>query len=337
MSDKPHDTLNGTLPDGRQVRRVALGNGTLSVGVLDLGAALQDLRLTGVDFPLVLGSPDAEAYGRIMSIFGTVIGPVANRIAGAEADIAGTRHRFEVNEHGRNTLHSGSASTHLKTWEIEAQDEAAITLRIDLPDGEGGYPGNRVIRSRYALDGDTLVHELTATTDRPTLMSLAHHGFWTAQPPRSWGGQRLTIHADAYLPTDDETLPIGEIRPVAGAPFDFRSPRTLDPTTDPDFDHNFCLTRAPGPLRPALRLESPETGVAVEMATTAPGLQVFGMHKFQVEGERTIHGHPYPYHAAFAFEPQMWPDAPGRPDWPSIELLPDQTFRQVATWRVTRL
>ncbi|WP_375261628.1 aldose epimerase family protein [Palleronia sp.] len=337
MSEKAHDTLSGSLPDGRKVRRVALDNGILSAGVLDLGAGLQELRLAGVDFPLSLGSPDAAAYGRIMSLFGTIMGPVANRISGAEAEIDGRRHQFEVNENGRNTLHSAGAGAHLKTWEIESQDETEVTLRVDLPDGEGGYPGNRVLRSRYALDGDTLVHELTGTTDKPTLMNLALHGFWTAQPPKGWGGQRLTIHADAYLPVDDETLPTGEIRPVEGTPFDFRSPRTLDPRTDPDFDHNFCLTRAAGFLRPALRLESPETGVAIEMSTTAPGLQVFGMHKFSVEDDETMHGHPYPYHAAFAFEPQHWPDAPGRAEWPGIELSPDETFHQLSRWRVTRL
>ena len=337
MSGYSRETLNGTLPDGRQIRTVTLDNGTLSATVLDFGAALQDLRRTGVDFPLVLGSPDAAAYGRILSLFGTVIGPVANRIGGAEARIDGTPHRFEANENACNTLHSGAASTHTKTWEIETQDETSVTLRIELPDGEGGFPGNKVIRSRYALEGDTLIHELTGTTDAATLMNLAHHGFWTAQPPESWGGQLLTIHADAYLPTDDQTLPTGEIRPVEGTPFDFRSARLLDPATDPDFDHNFCLTRAPGPLRPALRLESPETGVVLEMSTTAPGLQVFGMHKFSVEGDETIHGHPYPRHAAFAFEPQMWPDAPGRDDWPAIDLAPAETFRQLATWRVTKV
>ncbi|SFG22650.1 aldose 1-epimerase [Palleronia marisminoris] len=337
MSDNPQDFLSGTLPDGRTIRRVTLDNGTLTAVILDFGAALQDLRLSGVDFPLVLGSPDAAAYGRIMSIFGTVIGPLANRVGGAEAEIAGEPHRFEVNENGRNTLHSGAASTHRKTWEIESQTNTEVTLRIDLQGGEGGFPGNKVIRSRYALEGDTLVHELTGTTDAVTLMNLAHHGFWTAQPPHGWGGQRLTIHADAYLPTDDDTLPTGEIRPVEGTEFDFRSPRTLDPATDPDFDHNFCLARAAGPMRPALRLESPEAGVALDMATTAPGLQVFGMHKFAVEGEETIHGHDYPLHAAFAFEPQFWPDAPGRAEWPSIDLKPGETYSQVATWRVTRL
>jgi len=338
MAETSVEILEGSLPDGRRIRRFAMANETLSLGILDFGAALHGLTAFDHPDPLTLGSLDAAAYAGIFQNFGTVVGPVANRIAGAEAQIDGRTLRFDANQDGRHTLHSGSAGINTKTWTLARHDSDHVEMTIDLPEGEGGLPGNRRITSRYRLDGAILIHELEAETDAPTFMNPALHGYWSMQPPEmTWAGQRLTIHADTYLPVDDDILPTGEIRSVEGTDFDFRKPRALDPRNLPDFDHNFCLATAPRGLSPALRLESDATGLAMTVHTTAPGLQVFGMHPFSVEGERTVHGVPYPHRAGFAIEPQMWPDAPGRDSWPGIVLRPGDTFRQASHYSFKRL
>ena len=316
----------GSLPDGRQVGRVVIGSSALRVSLLDLGATIQDVRLAGVDHPLVLGGSVAASYAGIMSHFGAVIGPVANRIGGARARIGGRLHQFEANE-GRNTRHSGSAGTHLKIWTLVRHDPDAALFRIDLPDGEGGFPGNRRITAAYRVEETTLSIELAGTTDAPTLMNLASHPYWALQPPQTGcDGLTLRIDAGSYLPVTDETLPTGEIAPVAGTEFDFRTPRPLD-AQGPGFDHNFCLATAPRGLVPVARLES-ETGITLDIGTTAPGLQVFDMRPFGV-AEPTTHGAPYPPRAGLAIEPQLWPDAPGRAGWPDIALRPGETFRQL--------
>ncbi|TRD22805.1 aldose epimerase family protein [Palleronia caenipelagi] len=327
------DTLPGTLPDGHSVQRITLDNGTLRVAVLDFGAALYDVRhASHPDLPLVLSPSRADAYDGPFLNFGTIMGPVANRIRGAEAEIDGQTYGFDANQAGRHSLHSGAAGVNRKIWTIDNTTPDSVTLSIDLPDGEGGYPGNRRITSTYRLDGDTLVHDQTAATDHTTLMNLAHHGYWTMQPPTGWGGQELTIGADHYTPTDADVIPTGEIASVENTPFDFRQPVTLQPAKLPNIDHNFCLNGD----GPALRLSSPATGLALEITTDAPGLQIFGFHAFETDPSiETLHGHPYARHAALAIEPQRWPDAPGRPDWPDITLRPGETFSQTARYQIT--
>jgi aldose 1-epimerase len=340
MAMNPNDPhhLRGYLPDGRRIRSYPLVSGDISASILDLGAGVQAVHPLGEARSVTLGSPDAAAYGRIMQNFGTVVGPVANRIRGAAFELKGRTYALDANQNGRHSLHSGSAGTHLKTWTVLHHEATTITLALDLPDGDGGFPGNRRITSTYRLEGAALIHELKAETDAPTLMNPALHAYWNMQPPEEgWAGQRLTIHADRYLPVDGDVLPTGEVADVAGTPFDFREARTLDPAGMPDLDHNFCLADAPRPLSPALRLESDVSGLAMTIETTAPGLQVFGMHPFSVEGDETLHGTAYPRRAALAIEPQCWPDAPGREAWPGIVLMPGQTFRQTNRYAFERL
>ncbi|QFU07715.1 Aldose 1-epimerase precursor [Rhodobacteraceae bacterium THAF1] len=314
---------------------IELRNDDLHVHILRRGAVVQVVRMVGDDFSVTLGAPSLEDYtDPPMSHFGAVMGPVANRIAGASGQIDGRTMQMEANENGCNALHSGAAGLNLKDWSVEDHGTDHVTLRVDCPDGEGGLPGNRVFRARYALNDGTLVQELTAETDAPTWVNLAHHGYWTMQAPTGWSGQRLTIAADHYLPVDADTIPTGQIAPVADTPFDFRGGILLDADVLPLLDHNFCLTNAPGPLRFALRMEGADR--AMEMHTTAPGLQVFGMHKFGIDGP-TVHGAPYPKGAALAFEPQMWPDAPGRAEWPSIVTRPNIPYRQITEYRFSRM
>ncbi|EKE43963.1 Aldose 1-epimerase [Oceaniovalibus guishaninsula JLT2003] len=319
----------GTLPDGRPVRRVTLDNGALRVGLLDLGALIQDVRLNGIETALTLGSPDIAAYAGRMGHFGAVMGPVVNRIGGARAVIDGREYRFDANQDGRHTRHGGSAATHLKVWRIADHGPAHATFRIDLPDGEGGFPGNRRLTASYRLDDAALIVDLTATTDAPTPVNLANHGYWTMNGGPDWTGQRLQVLADRYLPTTDENLPTGAIVPVAGTPFDFREARELDPTL-PKLDANFCLADAPRDLTPALLLAGPLG--TLEIATTAPGMQVFDMGTIDLGDVPTHHARPYRPRFALAFEPQMWPDALGRADWPDIVLRPGRTFRQTTRY-----
>ncbi len=324
----------GRLPDGRAVRALVLESEGLCATLWDHGARLQDLRVAGDDLPRVLGAAYPAQYGGALKMFGSVMGPVANRIRGAVFEIDGARFEVEANQDGRHALHSGSAGLHDRIWEIASCDDRSVTFALDLPDGEGGYPGNRRVRVRWAVEGHVLRLEMEGESDRPTPLSLAHHPFWTMQPPRSWAGQRLWIDAARYLPVDGDTIPTGEIAAVAGTGFDFRAPVRLDPAALPAIDHNFCLSGEPGDLRPVCRLEDAEGRRTLEVATTAPGLQVFDMRPLAVGEAPTLHGAPYPALAALALEPQTWPDALGQPDWPDIVVRPGERFRQVTEYRL---
>jgi aldose 1-epimerase len=133
----------------------------------------------------------------------------------------------------------------------------------------------------------------------------------------------LRIAAEAVLPTDADFIPTGEILPVAGTPYDFRSAHAITPRR-PALDNCFCLSRTQQPLRPVLWLTG-RSGLTMEVATTEPGVQVYDGRGALRPGQGAYEG--------LAIETQGWPDAPNRPGFPAIRLAPGQVLRQVTEWR----
>lgn len=316
----------GSLRAGDAVRRVRLEGGGLSAGILTLGAILQDLRRAGGGPPLTLGSPDLAAYDAgPMRYFGAVVGPVANRIGGAAAPLDGRVLRFPA-EPGPHLLHSGAAGLHARLWEIATLSPAEVLLECRAAPGEGGFPGDRRFRARYALGPEpgALTLSLEAESDRPTLVACTHHGFWDLGQG-GVDGHLLTVAADSVLPTDATGLPTGRVAPVSGTRFDFRTPRRLGPGDR--LDHNFCLATARGGLRRAAALEGPAGRLT--LSTTEPGLQVYTADGFRSD----VAGHGgriYGGRAGLALEPQGWPDAANRPAFPPVRLDAGEVWRMTA-------
>ena len=323
----PMNTPFGTHPDGRKVESLTLAAGDLTIRLLTLGATLNDVRLSGIPHSLTLQSDDPADYLGPMLYFGGIVGPVANRIRGAQATIAGFVHNFEANQSGRHILHSASAGTHLKLWDVIDAAPAAATFALSLPDGEGGFPGNRRLTARFTLAAPaTLRLDLTMTTDAPTIANVVNHSYWNLDGTPGWEGHALHIAADAILPVDADTIPTGEVMPVAGTDYDFRRPRTITPGA-PALDHNFCLSDGPRPLRDVLTLTG-RSGVTMTLATTEPGVQVYdGGHTRRPGGQ---------LHEGFAIEPQHWPDTPHNRHFPPITLAPGDTRTSTTTWRFSR-
>lgn len=318
----------GALPDGRGVERITLMGGGLTARVLTYGATLQDLRLEGVDHPLVLGAPDLAGYLGPMLYFGAIVGRYANRIAGGRFRADGQEWQAERNEDGRNTLHGGSAGSGQMLWRIAAFSEASVTLTLDLPDGHMGFPGAMQVQAVIALPGDgALSFDISATTDRPTPCNFAHHGYYNLDGSDDVLGHRLQIAAEHYLPVDDHLIPTGEEALVKGTRFDFRDPHEIAPGR---YDHNFCLWRSRTELRPVALLTG-QSGVTMEIDTTEPGLQLYdGGH---IDGFPGLGGRRYGRHAGVALEAQNWPDAPNHPRFPDWLLKPGQTYRARTVYR----
>jgi aldose 1-epimerase len=316
----------GTLQTGHDVDRITLVGHGLQVAILTLGAALQSVRLNGVAHDLTLGSDGLADYEGALRFHGTIVGPVANRLAGAQVSIDGQTHVLAANEPSGNLLHSGAAGTHAQVWQVATISETAVTLTLSLQDD--GFPGRRDLRVSYAIAAPgTLQMTITGTTTAPTVLNLAQHSYWNLDGTPTWAGHRLQIAADAYLPTDEANIPTGEIRPVAGTPLDFRTARQIVPD-HPFIDHNFCLSHAPAPLRDVVWLTG-QSGLRLTFATTEPGVQVFN-------GPQGIRPGAGAY-GGIAIEAQGWPDAPHQPGFPSIALAQGQTYHQITQWRFDRV
>ena len=313
--------------DGREVQRITLAKGDLTIGLLTWGAVLHSVRLAGVPHDLTLGSDRMEDYQGAMHYHGPVIAPVANRIGGAEAMIGGRTVQLEANQAG-HCLHSGSTGAHAQIWDVVNVTDDSATLGLSLPDGLGGFPGNRRVEARFSLTGRaTLRLELVATTDTETLWNATSHGYWTLDGAETWAGHSLQIAADHWLPTDADARPTGEIAPVAGSPMDFRTLRRPEPG-NPPLDHCFCLSNGPEPLRDVLILQG-ASGLRMTVATTEPGVQIYDGRDGKCPGRG-----PY---AALAIETQGWSDAPSYPAFPPITLRPDAPARQITEWRFDRV
>lgn len=320
----------GTTPGGKAVEAITLKAGDLQVTILTLGAILQDVRLKGVPYSLTIGSPDLAAYEEHMKYFGALVGPVANRIAGATAPLGDSILTF-ADDQSAPLLHGGPSGTYQDIWEIVDESDSGVTLQLDLPDGKGGFPGNRRITAKFEVIAPAQLRlDITGTTDALTLINIANHSYWTLDGRADTDGHVLQVAADSYTPVDAQLIPTG-VQPVDGTDFDLRRGRALSPSDAQRLDHNYCLSGHEGEIKHACTLTG-TSGVTMKMETTEIGLQVYdgeaaGSGPFL--GHRGVTEGPF---CGIALEAQRWPDAPNQKGFPSCELTPDDIYHQVTRW-----
>nr|WP_281065514.1 aldose epimerase family protein [Jiella sonneratiae] len=304
----------------------------MTVAILSLGASITSITPRGAGHSMVLGLPD-EGYGAAnRSYLGASVGRYANRIAAGRFDLGGRSFSLPVND-GPNHLHGGPGGFSSRNWSTVEATASRLVLALTSEDGDEGYPGTlRATATFTVFDGDTLEIAYQAVTDRPTVANLTSHLYFNLSGGGDILDHVLSVAAGHYLPVGPTTLPTGEIAAVGGRPFDFRNGRRLA-ARPPGLDHNFCLaSHRSTDLRPAARLEADRSGWAVELTTTEPGLQVYDGHKFD-GSQRDATGRPLETLAGLALEPQIWPDAPNRPGFPSALLLPGETYCAVSRYR----
>lgn len=312
----------GVTPNGQEVQRFELKGSGLTAHILTWGGVLQDLRLEGVPYSLVLGFPDLNRYLNSKAYIGANVGRFANRIANGRAEIAGQAYQFERNFLGKHLLHGGSEGADQQVWAVAGYTENTLTLQLTLADEHMGFPGELSIILNYRLlEAATLEVEFTATTTAPTLCNFAHHSYFNLEGEGNIQNHQLQIHAMHYLPVDAEAIPTGEIATVESTAFDFRKLKPIN-WQQSQYDHNFCTASSQQALRQVAYLQG-QRGVSLRLATTEPGLQFY-------DGKHLDSG--YAAHAGLALEPQAWPDAPNHAHFPSAELLPGQVYRQVTQY-----
>ncbi|MCV9938644.1 galactose mutarotase [Boseaceae bacterium BT-24-1] len=342
-------TLFGTLDDGTPIHEVVLRSASgAEARVMEWGAVLRDLVVplpNGGSQRVVLGFPGFADYPRHSPHMGAIAGRFANRIGGGRFTLDGVEYQAPLNEHGRNSLHGGGQGFGKRPWTLVHHDEASATLALVSPDGDAGYPGTLDVFCRYSLTGAaTLRIELTATTDALTIVNLAHHSYFRLDDGPDILDHEFEVHANLITPVDADLIPDGSVASVAGTPFDFRKARPIR-FTNPDgsrfwYDHNYLLRRdrcepaaATGlELAHAATLRSRRSGLAMEVWTTEPALQVYDGFKLDtpVAG---LDGVPYGTCAGIALEPQHVPDSPNLPHFPSTVLRPGDVYRQISEFR----
>ena len=342
----------GVLADGSAVEAVDLSNvAGLSARIMTLGASIQALNVpdrNGQVADIVLGHATADEYLAKPQYFGATVGRYANRIARGRFRLNAREHSLETND-GPNHLHGGHHGLDKRLWKIESvssEGGASTVLSLLSADGDGGYPGALNVTAAFTLtEQNELIVEYRAVTDRPTIVNISGHSYFNLGGEASAAdvlGHLVTLNADAFTPVDATLIPTGERRAVAGTPFDFRAPtpigRMIRDGRDEQiriargYDHNFILNGADGKLRSAARVEDPESGRVLDVLTTAPGIQFYSGN-FLDGTSVGKGGRVYRQGDGLCLEPQTFPDAPNRADFPSARLDPGQEYVNTIVYR----
>jgi aldose 1-epimerase len=339
----------GQLPDGRAATLFTLENGRLRVRITDFGGRMVSIEAPdrdGHSDHILLGFDDVAAYSDYGGSFGTLLGRYANRIAGGTFTLDGQAHQLSKNN-GDATLHGGAIGFNRVFWTVAAtgvEPVPTLVLTHVSSDGDQGFPGEVTAQATYRLNTDSLLLTFEARTTKPTVINLSAHPYFNLGGIASSDvlGHEVTIAAEAFLPTDGAQIPTGDIRSVAGTPFDFRQPALLGARIrqpDPQlfhglgYDHCFVLhTEHPSEPTSALRVRDPMSGRVLEIDTDQPGVQVYTGNK--LSGTFAGHGGViYRQSAGLALEPQEFPDAPHHATFPSTVLRPGQVYRRSIRYR----
>ena len=328
---------------GRPVRFFQLENDEgLKASLMSYGATLVSLYVPdrqGRIGDVVLGFDSLSGYLGPNPYMGATIGRYANRIAGGRFVLDGREYQLAKND-GPNHLHGGIRGFDKVIWQAEPFTQpSGVGVRFSYlsPDGEEGYPGNLSCQVTYLLANNSQLEiSYQATVDRPTHLNLTTHSYFnlSAGARNNILDHELQILASAFTPVDKTLIPTGEIKSVAGTPFDFRQPVRIGERinqVDGGYDHNFVLDNK-GELALVARVFEPDSGRQLDLLTTEPGLQFYSGNFLDgtIIGKS---GKTYGPRSAFSLESQHFPDSPNQPHFPSTVLRPGQVFRSKTIFR----
>jgi aldose 1-epimerase len=332
----------GTTPDGTAVEAFTLKNANgLELRAITYGGIITSLKTpdrNGAMADIVLGFDALDGYLKGHPFFGAIIGRYGNRIGKGRFILGGTEYKLATNN-GPNHLHGGPRGFDKQVWNAEILPaKNTVAFRRTSADGEEGYPGNLAVEVVYALtDDNKLIVDYRYRTDKATPVNLTQHSYFNLAGEGTGDilGHSLTLNADRYTPVDGTLIPTGELAPVAGTPFDFRTPAKIGDRIDQahpqikngqGYDHNWVLNKKGNELSLAALVTEPTSGRTLEVMTNEPGVQFYAGNF--LDGTLTgKSGRPYPRRSGFCLETQHYPDSPNQPGFPTTIASPGQDYR----------
>lgn len=340
----------GQTADGQKVDLYTLTNTKgMEAKITTYGATLVSLKVPDRKNQfndVVLGLSTLDEYFKGTAYLGAIVGRYGNRIAKGRFTLDGVEYKLAVNN-GENHLHGGIKGFDKVVWnarEMRTKNGPALVLSYLSKDGEEGYPGNLKVTVTYTITNrNELRIDYSASTDKDTVINLTHHSYFNLAGEGNGDilTHRVTINASRFVPTDEGSIPTGELRNVRGTPFDFTSPTAIGARINqPDqqlqfgkgYDHTWVINGRMGVLRQAATAYEPTTGRFMEVWTTEPGVQ-FYTGNF-LDGSLTGRsGKPYQYRFGFCFETQHYPDSPNHPTFPTTTLKKGTTYHSTTIYR----
>ena len=339
----------GTTKSGKEVTEFILTNrnGT-SCSFIDLGAAWVTMKVrdkNGEFADVVIGYDNPDAYEHNPTSCGECVGRNANRIGGAAFTLDGVRYQLAKNNNDNN-LHSGPDKwvSHLFTGKLHEDEEgSSVTFTKHAPDGEQGFPASVDFAVTYTLtEDDALKIHYHAETDGTTLINPTNHAYFNLAGDGSGDilGHLVQINADFFTPADEWSIPTGEIRPVEGTPFDFRTEKPVGRDIDADdeqlrygkgYDHNLALNDPDTGIRLAAVAKDTASGRCMKVYTDLPGLQFYTGNNLKntCVGKN---GADYLPRTGMCFETQYFPDAVNKPAWKAPVFRKGEAYDSVTIY-----
>ena len=348
----------GATQKGEQVRLFTLtGKSGMVARITNFGGVVVDLMVPdrrGKPTDVVLGYDDLASYEK-GGVYSALIGPFANRLS-FKFPVAGKIYEQPAPTGAAPARpyvqHSGAIGFQKRVWDAVMHDgaEPSLALTIKDPDGIGGFPGNVTVTVTYTVRADnTLVLDYRATTDKPTVLNLTNHFYFNLNGgAKAIDDEKLTLFSSRYTPFDANAMPTGVVASVTGTPYDFTKPvRIGDRLALPDvaqmvggapipgYDTSLLTDGVVGQLRPAARLDDPDSGIVMVAFTTQPGLELYTDNiAGQVKGRK---GAVYGNHWAISLETERATDTPNHPNFVSAEVTPEKPLHEVTEYRFSTL
>lgn len=314
-------------------------NNGMEVCVTNFGARIVSVLVPdrdGIMRDVVLGFDNIKDYQNVKSDFGASIGRYANRINQGNITIDGEIIQLPQNNYG-HCLHGGPNGWQYKVYKPVEVTRNSISFSLFSPDGDENFPGNVNAKVSYTLTDDNAIRiEYSATTDAKTVINMTNHSYFnlSGNPSNPAIDHILYINASNFTPVDSTFMTTGEIASVEGTPMDFTTPKAIGQDIEnpyqqlrngKGYDHNWVLDTKGNVNELAAKLSCPSTGIAVEVYTNEPGIQIYtgNFLKGNVVGKNGV---AYPCRASVCLETQHFPDSPNKPQWPSVLLEPGQKY-----------
>jgi aldose 1-epimerase len=336
-NDKAVDLYTLKNQQGMTVKITNYGGKIVSILVPDRDGQLGDVSL---------GYESASEYIDGIASLGATMGRYANRIAGAQFTLDDSTYQLDKNN-GEHSIHGGNEGFRFQVWDARQISEQALVLSYLSEDGEGGYPGNLKVEVTFTVtDENELKLDYAASSDKKTVINLTNHAFFNLAGEGSGdiSDHVLYVNAAQYTPVDSTAIPTGELREVAGTPFDFTTATRVGERIDQDnrqltfvggYDHNFVLEDSSGGLTLVARLSEPTSGRVMEVHTTEPGLQVYTANS--LSGSKGKGGHTYGSRSAICLETQHFPDSPHHPNFPSTILGAGEEYESTTVYKFSAI
>ncbi len=331
---------------------VTNGNG-VKVSFTDYGANIVSIIVPDAKGNMAdvnLGFENIAGYEENGPGFGSFIGRHANRIGDAKFELGGKVYELEKND-GKNNLHGGFTGYNKFMYETEVyedEDIASIEFSRLSPHMEQGFPGNLDITVTYSLtEGNELVIEYMAVSDRDTIVNLTNHSYFNLSGHDSGSvlNHKVWIKANQFTPTTEDLIPTGELRDVTGTPMDFRTLKTIGQDIASNYeplviaggyDHNYVLDTSGTQVEKAAELVEEKSGRKMEVFTDLPGIQLYTAN-FLKPVNNSKGGAVYEKRGAVCFETQYFPNSCNIKNFPSCALKAGKEFNTVTIYKFSTI